>query len=49
MKIVCLKIIFLLPLVLFACSESSNDIEEVEREVIKHSDEMTVNQVFPSK
>ena len=49
MKIVCLKIIFLLPLVLFACSGSSNDIEEVEKEVIKHSDEKPVNQVSPSK
>ena len=49
MKIVFLKIIFLLPLILFACSGSSNDIEEVEKEVIKHSDAKTVNQVSPSK
>ena len=49
MKIVCLKVIFLLPLVLFACSGSSNDIEEAEKEVIKHSDEKTVNQVSSSK
>ena len=49
MKIVCLKIIFLLPLVLLACSGSSDVIEEVHKEVIKHSDEKTVNQVSPSK
>ena len=46
MKILCLKIFFLLPLVLLACSESSNSIEEVEQEVIKHSEEKIINKVL---